>query len=781
MSSSRPCIAPRAQGPIRIASYGLPRLPDGSRRPRGWVDVGPLRGTEIIMTRGTAITLLGTNFVRMEKLIDAGVVEKVAAMSAGRNTFVRMDPGVNLHQLYERWVARRGMPVTHIDFSLHRSVRRWCQVPTSTPFPEIVLEGAFQRLAEIGAFNRVEINMFLELGPENFEQVLDWVDRRLGRQRLFFTPNRPGPVPLPMFKASLPAAILGMPRTCFSPDRGRTYEAPSERVRRRIWQLNELYETTALYALVTAPRLRRPDQLREHVNAMSRVEEVMRAHAGAAPWTKEQFDAALSAYVLDGFGRPQDPPAIRELTVRLWRMVVGRLHLRAKQLGSARPAGLETFLPPKYVFKRGLADAILAKFGDLRKEGRSSRKRDTEQALIELEAILAAVENRRDEMRTFGTAFRKAVDDLVAGGTEREFGVDVPILDGKGQYIGGRQTAWFRIWTVGEAWNSLATTAVATKKAVVNHTGADVEADGRYVVEHLRTVGRQGSNPDEPWMIRLDRLCVAHGNLQLPDDLKEERHAAIRDADLPGAMSVSGGLLRFGEDLAFLKQNGLVVGRHFVPLEEIECAIRLAFHLVDCVSQSFNRGQEVRQQVRRDWTELDLDSDESWHIQKVWPKVPKRKDLADCPKVPLTLRETSLNEALDLCEVDMRRFGFDTFPVMPAPRDLQWKCPPGEYVVSVGGKTLTMKDCWIILRYLFVGWPPFTLHDFRHVMAEDAALDHVPKALIALMLSDTEDVAEDYMELPEWALAIIKRERKADRMDKQDERLAAQRAQANER
>ena len=172
-------------------------------------------------------------------------------------------------------------------------------------------------------------------------------------------------------------------------------------------------------------------------------------------------------------------------------------------------------------------------------------------------------------------------------------------------------------------------------------------------------------------------------------------------------------------------------------------------------------------------------SDEAWHSQDVWPKVPKIVDLAQCEKVPLTIRETSLNEAIDICDLHMRRCGFSQFPVIPPARDLRWKCSPDKYIISFNAKALSKSECGFLFRYLLAGWPPFTLHDFRHVMAEDAALDGLHPFLVAMLLSRTTiQNALHYMKLPSWARQVLRKAQLAARIDRQDAMAASNHNQA---
>lgn len=278
-------------------------------------------------------------------------------------------------------------------------------------------------------------------------------------------------------------------------------------------------------------------------------------------------------------------------------------------------------------------------------------------------------------------------------------------------------------------------------------------------------------------MFGLDRLFVSSRPASLPDAMKEARHQAIAVGGLPGSQQTAAGTISFDIWRARVKRRGAEVGRHFVALEAIEYGIRLAYHALDCVNQSFNRPHEVRQQRVAGWEQIDLPTDleshEPWHKQMVVGKVQARRDLAEVVPIALTIRETSLNEAIDICELHMRYAGRVKFPVMNAPEDFKWKCPPGKFVFSSNGVTLTRWQLTVLVDYLLIGWPDYSLYDFRHANAEDAAFDHLHPRLIQLLLGQRSiESALYYSELDEWAQNIVDADNLRRRMDEQDVRLA---------
>jgi len=55
--------------------------------------------------------------------------------------------------------------------------------------------------------------------------------------------------------------------------------------------------------------------------------------------------------------------------------------------------------------------------------------------LAELDIILEAATNRRDELKAFGDAFREVLDNISPDAIYEDFSVNVPIIDEKGDRL----------------------------------------------------------------------------------------------------------------------------------------------------------------------------------------------------------------------------------------------------------------------------------------------------------------------------------------------------------
>lgn len=767
----------RPYGPIIVSRNSIPVEVRGSTREK-LIDITPFIGSSVPVTLETARLLLGLQFTAIQTLLDAGVFERYMPDKPNSRTYVLLDPSTCVRDLYEAWLDRQPMPKTHEEFDVHRSVRRISRIPHDEPLPGILLEGAFRRLIEHGNISKSEVVIFLPLHPENSDSTLSWMHWRLHGYRKKRSNFRRSGLTVEDLRGALPPNLQEAPFTCLTTDHPYEFEAPSPSMIARLWQLDRLFVPASLYVLATAPLIRRSDLLLERVRSMERIQEIFAHYAPERDLTPAEVEASLRGYLFDDDVQSNDPPSVRLLTVTRWADITQALQIYLSRLLPEAASTMQAYAPTPFVITPNFAKEIKERLGDLRAEGRARRQQTALAALADLELILTAATNRRDELRSFGEAYRHEVDQMLADEESRIFSVRVPCLDARGNLSGGINKVRFKIWRTGAAWNSLLHTPRATKNTrQIAGKRADLNSD-RYeepfIVEHLGTEADDGHAATEPWMIGLDRLGVTQSLANGDPGLKEQRHQTIYSLGLPGSRGCTKGLLTFEEERAALKRNGLKQDRHFFPLEEIEHALRLAYVVLDCVSQSYNRAQEIRQMVRQGWDVAESYDGEVRHSQRALPKIPKGKDLVTATPVKVIITETALNEIYDLCELHQRRCSYAKFPIMQAARDLRWKCPPGEYVISYNSTPLSKYEGQLFLRYLLAGWPEYTFHDFRYVMAKDAALDgHTPEEVASMLGQETLAIAEDYMCLEGFDRELKDYDSIRRRMMAQDERLGA--------
>jgi len=775
----------RSTGPIKVSFQARPAC-DRDSFCGYYVDIGHLRGTEVALTFATIAALEGSNKHTVRKLVEAGVLTEATPEGSGRHRYALFDLSRSLAEYYFDWVNRVSSPESHQEFEAYREVRRRCKVPADAPHSERILEAVFQKLLEIGNFGMHEVNGLLPLTPASWPEITAWLKVRIvsyaqENRRLRVFARRPYtrpcsvPVTWDMFKAGLPEAYATLPRTCLDENPRDRRDRPSRRIRERVWQFTRLMDPASLSAIIRAARARRPDDILPYLSAIARIEEILLAHKPIGSWTRADYADALERYAITKDILPQDSDRMRFKTVKRWRSILNKLRRYCSLHDPRGVLGIRRHLPPRFrislTFKAKLAKA----YAHLPQERIDDRKEDAHKAFAELDTIYDAARNRRDEMRLFGNRMREAEKAMSRGTAYKDFRVTVATLDARGVATGDQQIETFRLWRVEAAWRSLPVERVPHSRTVAAFKARlqDGFQDG-FVVEHLHTRRVDGSPTQTSWLIGLAKLGTFVCPAYLPVDVRAARHDEIRSKGLPGFRGDGSGLLGFGSEGATIARSGLDHDRYFIPLEQSEIAMRIAFIALDVVSQAHVRTQEVQQLVRRDWKKKGVVPGKDHMRQKVWPKIERGEDLAPAEKIGVVITAELLDEMLDVCALHVSRCGLERFPIMPAADPLRWKCGPAEYIISWNGRALLAFEINLHLRYLLAGWPPFTLHDFRHAEAEEQEFDDVPEILIQIGLGHKSPRStKTYTKLPAWAEA--EKESRADnrKADKLERRRSA--------
>ncbi len=757
--SSRTNLRNRAQGPVIVSFQARPK-DERDRFVGYYVDIGHLRGTEVALTFATIADIEGSNKHTVRKLAEAGVLTEVVVPGSGRQRFARFDIGRSLADYYVDWEASLPLLTTHEEFDAYRDARRRCKIPADAPHSPRILEAVFQKLLEIGNFNKHEVNGLIPLVPAAWPPITKWLKVRIAEHarinrslRVFakrpYTTPAELPVTWELFKAALPDAFADLPRTCLDPHPRNQRDRPSRRFRERVWQLSRLIDAGSLYAIIRSARGRRPDEMLSGLAAIQRVEDIMFIHKPKGRWTRNDYHHAMQRYAIVKDILPEDGDRTRIKTVYRWRAISRTMRRYCRQHDPRNRRGIRNHLPPLFRISRSLKAELRATYAHLPQERIDDRKTEAHQAFAELDAIHDAARNRRDEMRRIGSRVREAETQIPPDADFLDFPIEVPTLDDRGMAIGDMQIETFRLWRVAAAWRSFDLATFNRTRAAIGERERKGFRDG-FVVEHLHTEGLDGSDPITCWMVRLAKLGVFVCPAELPLAVRIARHEEIRSKGLPGFRANCPGLLAFASDGATLARSGLDHGRYFVPLEQAEMAMRFAFVALDTVAQAYSRMQEVQQITRTSWERAKVVPGKIHMTQMVWPKIEAGVDLGKEEKVPITVTDELLGEILDLCDLHVERCGLDEFPTMQPADPLRWKCGPAEYTNSWNGQALHAHHINLFLRYLLAGWPPFTLHDFRHAEAEEDASDGVPEYVTQTKLGHSSPVStRTYTRLPD--------------------------------
>ncbi|MES3100601.1 hypothetical protein [Sphingomonas faeni] len=316
----------RAFGPIVVPAGALPLASRRGVHMSVKLDISPYRGRSIPISMNTLAAMTGSCKRSIHHLIDAGVLERCDEHSDDWYNFVLFDIDRDLADYFDAWVERVPAPRIHAEFQHYRRMRRLCFVWAGAAHSPKILEAVFQKLKEIGNFTRHEVHGLIPLDPSTFKTISAWLNARFGtyaRQRHAVSDDIP--VTWEMFAAALPEEFRNLPKTYLDGRRPYQRERPSLRIRHRVWRLSELFNAGSLYAIVYAARLRRPEQMTSAMIVISRVEEIMRTHAPGQEWTMRTYQEALTRYAVDCDILPDDVAAVRDYTVRFWRIIVGRL------------------------------------------------------------------------------------------------------------------------------------------------------------------------------------------------------------------------------------------------------------------------------------------------------------------------------------------------------------------------------------------------------------------------------------------------------------------------
>lgn len=767
MTAGRLDLQARAFGPIVVAARAL--APGLRVSWAGHTDIGPYRGTDVPMRRAAVAVLTNSCEPTIKVLFKAGVLPR-HEVPGGRCDYVLYDPSRDLPSYYLAWVEDMPAPTTYEEFDLHRLVRSSCQVRARDPYPSKILEAVYQRLRVAGIFTRHEVSGFIAICDESWADLSEWFRHRAGRHT-YAHPKDLAPTSLATFEASLRENLKGLPRTFLDHKRPYVREAPDVAARRRVMSLTEHFDTGALYAMIFAPRERRIDALVRPLNAIARVEKIMRFHAPDGNWSKSTYQEALTRYVVVRDILPGDSDYTRCMTVRFWRIVVARLHRYRALHDRSGKRGLLNHTPPRFRLARPLLHEMRNIQCAIAAGGHVRRKEDAHRAFEDLDDIFEAALNRAEAMEALGEAKRHAESLMAEDHNHLDFSITLPCLDDRGLAVGGLREERFRLWRTEAAAASVASDMERRGLARDSSTMRSERYCQPFIVEHL--VDNDESVTGECWMLRLARLGVFICPMRFSSRRRESRLDEIARLALPGFQPHGTLLLSFEQQRSLISRFAYEIGRSFVPIEEMDVAIRFADMALRIVGQSYRRIHEVMQLRHDAWKPVDFGEFAGRYMsQDVWPKVAPKKDLGAVEKVPVTVSLDVVRSAEELLALGRHAESSQRPTAVPAMRASRWKCGPAPYVFSHMGRALLPNEVNLFLRYLLAGWPPFTLHDFRHAEAEDANFDGEPESKIQTGLGHSGPAATRiYTSLPPWAQKQIEErshQRKADQLDRRD-------------
>jgi hypothetical protein len=708
------------------------------------------------------------------QLVDVGAIDTVTKED-GR-TYALLDPAATSRTIYDEAVRSLSTgPHDAKSLLRYKLLRTSCNILASEPHPDAIVRGAFEYLHAIRNFSFIEFGGVMPLDLETYPQIADRFAEMRGVNRTSGQHYRDDEAATrEEILAVAPGAIAGLSKSCVHPVLGHRYDAPTRGLLARIDQLDRLSAIAILHAVSARASGRSEAELRNDMIAFERVEHLMTISSTSSDWNDEQYGKVLETYVRGRDLLPLESAATRLDTLSRWLLITRKLMRAVAKSDPEYRAELSHHLPPEPKFSVGFRKWCRVERKTLAIEGGAKRKVGANFFFEQMDLILNAARNRRDQIREIGEAIRAHFDSVGASPDEDEAVVEVDELDALGFRTGNRQLLRFRLWYFKDAWQSVTQDPGKTRKlrlAAANGRMATAVGNSSQVLIEFVGTEMIGVAPrtNEPWVIQFARLFPSSAAGYLPEEIIPKRHDFIRQQGLPGYYPHPTGLLGFIGDPLYLARMAALQGRIFVPVEEFEHAVRLGYAALDVAVQSMRRGGEVTQLVLG---KLKPSRERPDHFQqKVTPKGSRHLRGQKIEDVPLTIHEETVEEALNICELQKRRCGMRELPIVRPPHSQREKLIDDRYVFSFNGQALELSHLRLFIRYLLAGWPPFYLHHVRHGTAQDANADGEPEWLIGAALGhESPQHTAWYMRLPDWAREMVDERQTTNRMKRQDAR-----------
>ena len=397
-----------------------------------------------------------------------------------------------------------------------------------------------------------------------------------------------------------------------------------------------------------------------------------------------------------------------------------RLHRYADRVSGEHGVAIRAILPPRYRRSRQQHKAEIKLVKVARSKARVRRKEKSRRLKNDLDPISECVRNRTGCARLLGETVRHAIENFGPDDDLIDVPVDLPTLDGKGFHTGGWQTEHLRVWRFDAAWKSLASGWIPVSMRNSLRMVFSRNVDRGFVVEVLGCDPLTEFDTSECWLLEIGRT-FCHAQIgQMPAEFKMTRHNAILKYRLPVVTAAMAGLIKLDQDRSSLPRNAAILGRTFVPLEEMCHAVRLGGLAINIGYQTQARELEILQTQATRWQRDDITTDQAHYSQLVIPKTSGFRELENVEEFKLHINQATMDEILDLHDLELSRTGASPFPTCRFPPEIGWKLGPGQYSFSHAGTVMRSGFLRSCLAYVTAGWPRFTLHDLRHALNEEA-------------------------------------------------------------
>lgn len=719
-------------------------LPD----PSGRVDITGLVGTKVRMNRKGIQRLLGS-FKAIDFLVEVGVFHVSDHANEPWARYYYMDPGDTLKTCYLRWEEDLPIPVTAHEFRMAKRVRRSCQVEDGHWPPQVVIVGAARVLGPRKSFTRGEVRGLVTLSNSNAKEVVRAIKEEAGKEYIINC-YKAGQRPVTEQELAKRVPYLkGVAGTCFDPHLKEEYRSPDATTRARLSTIRIMFPSAATFAYTHAPSIRLPMLLPRYMRSVARFEaEALANDPSFDPTLVASLEKARD-HVAFGKLAISYPPHARDQIVRDTLHVLRRAHSRIRDIdprGSKKLLQLQpAMLPNQAAFWKRLEE----EYGSKRAGQRERRKKVSHRISDRYEKVIDGAAFRIAQISLDGDATRATIDYLEEPENAHlaywDFEVEDETLSTRGLPVGLLHERLYRCWRVPAAELSVELerdpseepppqmwpgASARRNEAHITARSRRKETDGKggqgkplrlhgtqYIIEFLGVTCAENDQSAEAWYVTLAKHHSLSATGLLDAGQNTLRETLAKKWQLPNQIATAGGLVGFdqrrGRIARVASQTDRPVKRTFVPIEELEHALRLAGHGLDCVIQTWCRSGEFRQQTeyKEDW---DPQPDQTQFGWRCIPKLAPGAPIPD-PLPFIGVSNDTREEAMNLAAICVRRChpGGHIPDVVPI-GTLAWKCRPQPYIFSCGSRMVDAKTLNYALRLLFANIGEFRFHDFRH-------------------------------------------------------------------
>ena len=699
----------------------------------------------------------------LAKLVALGLLGSDEAHDPGApwNTALRGEAA--RQALYDAVCGRIGDFADHHALKLHWTLA--AELGITPPFHPAVRRGLHALVCAAGNFCELEVRQLVPLPKGGWSAFKREVEATVADRRPLlqgeFAPRRAS---LQALLGTLPFDPAHLRMTAADPDLGHRFEEPDQARCDAAAGLKVFRPLATVGMLFLSALKTKPPKIAAFMLAVRRLEMLNSIHGARVADADDRVSALVRIYLLEEEhdGRRDSEGTVVQTIAALRQAIYNIARYARRPVFAPIAHHLRAIVPSSVSLSRQEATLLLRKRERVERRQHCNRNARTNPKVATLSEQFRALSARARVMTIIGDEIRKAAPGAVGSGEVREVAVKVPTLDDTGEPTGALQLERLRVWPT--------ELAMRTFGLPVDHGRlAAAPPCDRYLVEHAGTVPFGKAPANETWAITLAKARVFNMIGQASAERQAERHRTMIRFGVRNPRASHRGLITHRSEKAALVLAAAEAGTDFVPLEEMEAAVRLAALGVAICEDTRIRFESLVQLQVGLFTRNDKGAPTPRHSQWVRPKHARGGNPAEIVPLEVNISEDALAEMLTLCELHKAAFGLARFPTMVPARDLTWKTKPGRYAFSWGGRTLKPDTYTQCLDLLQAGWDRTTAQDLRKSLTEEAALDGESPYLSQLNLGHASSAATPgYRDNPGLPKAAVKlsQNRREDRYDR---------------